>query len=163
MNETVRDLIEIVRKEIDLYRELIEHSRSKTRLLMNGSLDAVLESNKAEDTYSIKLRLLEEEFARISLDLCERIGISRKEFSLSRLARALEPPLALEIRSQSKVFLGLVRRLQTANQRNQKLIESSLDYSRGWLDFISNATSSYQGTGLLRPHKLVQTTLSRHA
>jgi hypothetical protein len=44
-----------------------------------------------------------------------------------------------------------------------KLVESSLSYSRGLMDFISNATSSYQSTGEFNPYAAAQTSISSKA
>jgi flagellar FlgN protein len=163
MESSVMDLLGIVREEISLYRDLIEHTRRKTSLLVQGSVDAILESNKAEETFNIKLRILENEMIRLCSDLCEAFKIPRDEFTLLKLADGVDQSVAAEIRSQTNLFRNLVDQLKTINQRNMKLVECSISYSRGLLDFISNATSPYQGTGLFRPFPAIQTTISHQA
>ena len=163
MEHSVVDLMGIVREEINLYRDLIEHARRKTTLLAQGSVEAILESNKAEETFNIKLRTLENEMIRLCSDLCVAFKIPRDEFTLLKLADGVEQSVASEIRSQTNLFKNLVDQLKTINQRNMKLVECSLHYSRGLLDFISNATSPYQGTGLFRPFPAIQTTFSHQA
>jgi hypothetical protein len=44
-----------------------------------------------------------------------------------------------------------VKQLKSISERNMRLIEKSIHYSQGLLDLLSNATSSYQKTGLFTP------------
>jgi hypothetical protein len=163
MDEDLSALLKIVQEEIDLYRELIGHAREKTSLLVRGHLGAILESNKVDETFSVKLRMLEDELARLSLQVCQKFHIKREEFTLLKLAEGADPSLAEELKSQSTLFKNLVDQLKKVNQRNRKLVESSLSYSRGLIDFISNATSSYQNSGLLKPLSTMQSTISSRA
>jgi hypothetical protein len=163
MDEQVIALMKIVREEIALYRDLIEHARKKTALLVRGPLEAILESNKLDETFNIKLRMLENEVARLCQQLCSTLQITREEFTLLKLAEGVEQSVAAEIKSQSLLFKHLVEQLKGVNQRNRKLVESSLHYSRGMLDFVANATSSYQSNGMFRPYSAAHTTISSKA
>jgi hypothetical protein len=163
MDSRISDLLGIVREEINLYRDLIEHARSKTVLLVQGRVDALLESNKIDDTFNLKLRILEDEVARLCSDLSLFFGIPREEFTLLKLAEGLEQSAALEIKSLTGLFKQLVSQLNSVSQRNRKLIEHSVNLSRSLLDFISNGSSSYQQTGLFKPISAIQTTYSHRA
>jgi len=161
MDTRISDLLGVIREEINLYRELIEHARRKTPLLAQGRVEAILESNKLEETFNLKLRFLENEMARLCFDLRQILGIPHEEFTLMKLADSLEQSLAVEIRSQTALFRNIVKQLKSVTQRNIRLIERSLHYSRGFLDLISNATSSYQRTGLFRSVPSNQPTFSQ--
>jgi hypothetical protein len=163
MDEQIAALLKIVGEEIALYRDLIAHARRKTAILVRGSLESILESNKTDETFNAKLRLLEDEMARLCQQLCQVLHIAREEFTLLRLAEGVEQSVAAEIRSQSMIFKNLVEQLKGINQRNRKLVENSLHYSRGLLDFIANATSSYQSNGLFKPYSVAHTTISNKA
>lgn len=163
MDERIADLLGIIRKEIDLYRDLIEHSRKKTALLARGRLEAILENSKVEETFNIKLRFLENEMKRLCSEICRIHGIERQEFTLTKLAEKLEQSTALELKSQTTLIRNLVMQLKSVSKRNLRLIERSLRYSQGLLGLISNATSLYQRTGLFRSVPAVQPTFSHRA
>lgn len=163
MDEHISALLGIVQEEIDLYRELIAHARKKTSLLVRGQLAAILESNKVDETYNIKLRMLEDELSRLCRKICQALQLSVDEFTLLKLAQGADPSVAEEIKSQSVLFRNLVDQLKKVNQRNMKLVDSSLNYSRVLIDFISNASTSYQNTGLFKPYSAVHTTISSKA
>jgi len=163
MDDRVSDLLGIVREEIHLYRDLIEHARRKTALLVQGRADAILESNRSEEIFNVKLRELEAEMARLCQDLGRSLRIPREEFTLMKLAENLENSLALELRAQTTLFRNIVKQLKSVNQRNMRLIEKSLHYSKGLLALIANVSGSYQQTGLFEPMPSVQPTFSQRA
>jgi len=137
MDDKVSDLLEIVRKEINLYRDLIEHVRRKTALLVQGRVQEILESNLVDETYNMRLRTLEGQMTRICHDLGQSFRIPREEVSLMRLADNLEQSLAQELRIQATLFRNIVKQLKSVNQRNMRLVERSLHYSRGLLALVS--------------------------
>jgi hypothetical protein len=163
MDNKIPDLLRIVREEIGVYSDLVEHARRKTTLLVQGRLDALLESNKIEENFNYRLRVLETEMSHLCSDLCQSFRIPREEFTLLKLADGVEQSVAAEIKSQASLFKTIVEQLKSVNQRNRKLIERSIHYSRGLMDFLSNVTSSYQETGLFRPLPTAQTTYSHRA
>ncbi len=163
MDDRISELLRIIRDEINLYRDLIEHARRKTALLVQGRVEAILESNKIDETFNVKLRALEVEMASLCHDLSRSFRIPREEFTLMKLADSLEQSLALEIRTQTTLFRNIVKQLKSVSQRNMRLIEKSIHYSRELLAFISNATGSYQHTGLFEPIPTIQPTFSRRA
>jgi len=163
MESRIKDLLKVIAEEIGVYRDLIEHARRKTALLVQGSFESILESNREDDTFNVRLRMLEAEIVRLCDGLCADFRIPRAEFTLLRLASDLGDPAATEIKSQTSLFRNLVCQLEVVNQRNMRLIESSVRYSRGLLDFLANATTSYQNSGLFRTLPITSTTLSRQA
>jgi hypothetical protein len=163
MSDLVSELLGLVRKEILIYRDLIEHARRKTSLLVTGNLSDILESNRVEETFNLKLRLLENQVTEVCSKISGMFAIPREEFTLLKLADQCEQHVAEEIKSQTGLFKDLIEQLKTVNRGNRRLAESSIAYSRGLLDFLGNATSSYQGTGLFRTLPAGQTTISHQA
>ena len=163
MDDRVSDLLGIVREEIHLYRDLIEHARRKTALLVQGRADAIQESNRAEELFNLKLRELEAEMTHLCQELGQAFRIPREELSLMKLSENLENSLALELSAQTTLFRNIVKQLKSVNQRNMRLIEKSLHYSRGLLALIANVSGSYRQTGLFEPASSVQPTFSQRA
>ncbi len=150
MTDKISDLLRIIREEIGLYRDLMEHARRKTALLVQGRVEAILESNKIDETYNVKLRMLETEMARICFDLNQAFRIPREEFTLMKLADSLEQSLALEFNSHIALFRNLIMQLKSVNQRNRRLIERSVRYSEGLLALFSNARGRLSADRIVR-------------
>jgi translation initiation factor 1 (eIF-1/SUI1) len=163
MEEQISDLLGILKEESNLYRDIIEHAREKTALLAQGRIEAIQESNKVEETFNIKIRFLEDAMKRLCSEICTIVGIDRKEFTLSKLAENLEQPAAMELKIQTDLLRNIVMQLKGVSSRNLQLIEKSVKYSQGLLGLVSNATSSYQRTGLFRAIPAVQPTFSHRA
>jgi len=163
MDDRISDLLGIIQDEIILYRDLIEHARRKTAILVQGRVEAILESNKVEEAFNLKLRTLEVEMARICKELGQVFRIPREEFTLMKLADKLEQSLAQEIRIQTTLFRNLVNQLKSVSQRNMRLVEKSIYYSRGLLALISNVSDSYQKSGLFERLPSIQPRFSQRA
>jgi flagellar biosynthesis/type III secretory pathway chaperone len=163
MADQASELSRIVRDQVRLYCDLIEHARQKTALLVQGRVDAILESDKTDEALIAKLQALKSEMVRLCRDLNDAFRIPREEFTLVKLAQRLEPSLALELQSQAALFRDMVKRLKSINQRNVRLMENALRYSGGILALISNARGSYSPTGLFGPILHLQPKFSQSA
>jgi hypothetical protein len=163
MDDRISDLLGIIRDEISLYRDLIEHARRKTAVLVQGRVEAILESNQIEETFNIKLRTLETRMKGLCQDLSKSFRIPREEFTLMKLADNIEESFAQEIRTQTTLFRNMVNQLKSVTQRNMRLIEKSLHYSRGLLACISCVSGSYKHTGLFESIPSIQPTFSQRA
>jgi len=163
MNDPVSGLLGIVREEISLYQDLVEHAQRKTALLVQADAAAVEDSNRADEGHSFRLRRLESEMRQVCRDLGCAYRIPPEEFSLERLAARAEPALALEIRSQSALLRNLARQLKSALEHNKRFVEKSLCYSRGLLALLGNASGSYQQSGLFEKVPPIRPAFSKRA
>lgn len=163
MDERILNLLSIIRDEINLYRDLIEHARHKTAVLVRGSVEAILECNRIEKGFNIKLRSLEKEMSGLCRDLSRSFRIPHEEFTLGKFADKLEQSLALEIKSQTTLFGNMVNQLKAVSQRNMRLIEKSLHYSRGLLAFVSNVSDPRQKSRFFGQIPTNHTTFSQRA
>lgn len=163
MDDRISDLLGMVREEIALYRDIVEHARRKTALLVQGRVEAILESNKIEETFHLQFRALETQRSRLCEDLSQAFRIPREEFALIKLAEHLQQPLALEIRTQIVHLRNIAQQLKSVSNRNRKLIEKSLLYSKGMLAHISNASGSYQQSGMFETIPSIPPAFSQRA
>jgi hypothetical protein len=163
MDDRISDLLKIVQEEIQLYRDLIEHARRKTALLVQCRVEAIQESNRADEIFNAKLRTLEMEMVRLCQDLGRSFRIPREEVTLMKLADYLEPSLALEVRTQAMLFRDAVKQLKSISRRSMELIERSMRHSQGLFALFFNAMSSYRQTGLFEPIFPIQPTFSQRA
>jgi hypothetical protein len=163
MDDRIAALLGILQEEIGLYLNLIEHARRKTALLVQGRVEAILESNRIEELNNAKLLSLETERVRI----CQEVGLSlripREQITLMKLADSIEQSRAQEIRTQATLFRNIVKQLKSVSRRNMRLTERFLHYSQGMLALISNASGSYRKTGLFEPAPSIQPTFSQRA
>jgi hypothetical protein len=163
MDVRISDLLKIFQEEINLYRDLIEHERRKTALLVQSPVEALQESNRTDEMHNVRLRALEMKMIGLCQDLCLSFQIPREEFTLMKLANCLDPSLDLEIKTQTRLLRNIVKQFKAISQHNIRLMERSIHYSGGVLALISNALGSYRRTGLFDPIPSVQPAYSQRA
>jgi hypothetical protein len=163
MEDRVSDLLGIVRDEIQLYCDLVEHAREKTSLLVQGRADAILESNKIDEMFCFQLQAMEMKRLKLCDDFIIAFGIPREEFTLVILAERLEPPHASEIRTQIKLLKNVIKKLKQISMRNRKLTEQALNFSKGMMSVIANASGAYQPSGVFEKMPAIQPTFSQRA
>jgi hypothetical protein len=163
MEDRISDLLGIVRDEIQLYRDLLAHAQKKTNLLVQGCADAILESNKIDETFVCQLKAMKAKRLSLCNDLILAFGIPREGFTLAKLAERLENPHALEIRAQIQLFQNVVKQLEYFDIRNQKLTEQALNYSKRMMAAIANALGAYQPSGVFERIPAIQPTFSQRA
>jgi hypothetical protein len=163
MNDQASDLLGIIREEICLCRDLVEHSQHKATLIALGSVEDILESNRIEESHSSRLLALEEDMKRLCCDLGRTCRIPSEEVTIMKLADYFERSLALEIKGQSDICRNLMQQLSSVSRRNKRLIEKSMRLSNGLLAIISNATGAYHQSGSFEQIPSLAPTFSRQA
>jgi hypothetical protein len=163
MDDRIQNLLSIIGDEINLYRDLIEHARHKTAILVRGRVEALVECKRIEEGYNRKLRSLETEMSGLCRDLSRSFRIPQDEFTLVKLADRLEKSLAAEIKTQTTLFRNMVKQLKAVSQRNMRLIEKSLHYSRGVLAFVSNVSVPCQKSRFFEQILSIHPTYSQRA
>jgi hypothetical protein len=163
MEDRISDLLGIVRDEIQLYKDLVKHAREKTSLLVQGRADAILESNKIDETFFHQLQVMKAKRLSLCNDLLLAFGIPREGFTLDKLAERLDSPHALEIRTQIKLFQNVAKQLKHVGIRNRKLTVQALNYSKGMMAIIANASGSYQASGVFEKIPAIQPIFSQTA
>jgi len=124
MDKKFDELMEIIREETRLCRELAEREQRKTDLLVKGRVDDIIANGKIEQKRVHRLQELAAARARLCKDRHREPGLA--PFTLMKLSERPDRPEALEN------GISLLRRaaedLAAAGRRNGKLLEKSLRY-----------------------------------
>jgi hypothetical protein len=168
MDEWVSRLLEIVRDEVEVYQNLLEHERRKTLLLARGQVEKLLECNKSEEDELLRLRELDAERSRLCGDLGHELRIPREELTLARLAGHLAEQGeserdSQELRSAGALLGDVVRRLGDIGARNRRLIDRVQQRADGLLAIFAGAVGSYQPDGTFEAAAAVHPTFSQNA
>jgi len=153
MNTLYDSLLDILRREIEVYREILEIIQEERRILLRPSLGGLDESNARKETWILKARLLEEVRMNLVERLAAELGVPVDEANLSALASAASEGRAEMLRECQSVLKALFQGLRDLNQRNRALIDTSLQFLRdtaGFLNEILSPKTGYSGTGELK-------------
>jgi flagellar biosynthesis/type III secretory pathway chaperone len=153
----VDSLVDVLWKEVEVYRELRESVSQEHRVLLKPSLEAIHASNARKETCLLKTRLLEEVRAGITHRLCRELGIGQEEITLTALLSHVSPRQRKPLAECQAVLRSLVTEITGMNRRNGLLIESSIQVSEGVMQFFTNVISggsTYAESGQLKPRGL---------
>ena len=150
-------LVDVLWKEVEVYRELREAVGQEQRVLLKPSLEALNESNSRKETCVLKTRLLEEVRSGITERIAVHLGIGQEALTLSRLLACASPRQRQRLGECQSVLRSLVTDIAGMNGRNRLLIESSLQFNEGAMHFFStmiSGGSTYAESGQLRTRGL---------
>jgi flagellar biosynthesis/type III secretory pathway chaperone len=157
MESRIDALVDVLWKEVEVYRELREAVGQEHRVLLKPSLEALNESNSRKETCVLKTRLLEEVRSGITERIAACLGIGQDEVTLSRLLACASPRQRQRLGECQSVLRSLVTDIAGMNGRNSLLIESSLQFNEGAMHFFStmiSGGSTYAESGQLRTRGL---------
>jgi flagellar biosynthesis/type III secretory pathway chaperone len=136
MNELIQLLIECLKEEAGHYRKLMQLAEQQKELLIDGKTDVLPENVRLEEKEVFALGPL---IARRN-ELLTQMGKLHQLKTLS-LTDALQRVPVEFIEEFKKAVIELVqtaKRLEEANQRNEKLLQNALSYVNFTLKIIAN-------------------------
>jgi flagellar biosynthesis/type III secretory pathway chaperone len=146
-------LLDVLWKEIEVYRELREAVARERRVIMNPSLEALHESNSRKETCVLKTRLLEEVRTSLTGRIASHLCLEEKEITLSGLLFHASPQQRKRLEECQSILKALVSEISAMNSRNGLLIESSIRFNESAVSFIANMLSggsTYAESGRIR-------------
>jgi flagellar biosynthesis/type III secretory pathway chaperone len=149
----VDSLVDVLWKEVEVYRELREAIVLERQVIMKPSLEALHESNSRKETCVLKTRLLEEVRTSLTDRIASHLGLAEGEITLSRLFSHASPEQQKRLGECPSMLKVLVTDIAGLNSRNGLLIESSIRFNESAVNFIANMMSSgsvYAESGRLK-------------
>lgn len=148
-------LIHLLKREILVYRELQTTISQERAILLKPSLDRLLESNSKKETEILKAKMLEEGRLKVVGKIAKMLDLDEREINLTTLLSYVNHDQEKDIRECQSILNGLVTKSREMNQSNKELIDYSLHFLQGSVDFIysllSSASASYMSSGKMRP------------
>lgn len=134
-------LVDVLWKEVEVYRELREAVALERQVIMNPSLEELHESNSRKETCVLKTRLLEEIRTSLTGRIAAHLDIDEGEINLSGLLSHASPPQRKRLGECQSILRALVTDITRLNGRNGLLIESSIRFSESAANFIASIIS----------------------
>jgi flagellar biosynthesis/type III secretory pathway chaperone len=157
LESLVDALVDVLWKEVEVYRELREAVVLERQVIMKPSLEALHESNSRKETCLLKTRLLEEVRSSLAGRIASHLGIDEGEMTLSGILSHASPQQRKRLQECQPVLRALVTDIAGMNRRNGLLIDSSIRLSENAVNFLATIMSSgsvYAESGRLRTNGL---------
>jgi len=147
-------LIHLLKREILVYRELQTAITQEKVILLKPSLDRLLESNSKKETVILKAKMLEEGRLKIVGKIAKMLDLDEKEITLTTLLSYADYDQEKELRECQSILNGLVAKSLTMNRNNKELVDYSIHFLQGSVDFINSLLSPstcYMPSGKMKP------------
>ncbi len=147
VNSLFISLLEILNREIEVYREIRDVIIREKDILLKPSLEALHESNARKETMILKAKLLEEVRRGIVRRLAAALdlGDGDGEITLAALLEHCPGEKEEALRECRESLRCLFQDIRVRNERNRMLVDSSLLFFRDSIGFINEMISPDAG------------------
>jgi flagellar biosynthesis/type III secretory pathway chaperone len=146
VDKEINAIIDILRSEHGYYNDLVELSRSKKDIIIEGKVAELDKIVKLEQNMIFSIGQLEKEREDEVAKLCKALDMNSSQLTVSELAKVLKPELKNKLEDIQDKLKKTFSELKAANDVNGQLIEQSLEY----IDYSINLfTGSGMETGSL--------------
>jgi flagellar biosynthesis/type III secretory pathway chaperone len=156
MNATLDQLIGLLRQQSGLYRSLLVVIDQEKEAAVRSDVNALHQAGIDKEKHLVEIKITEKGRRRLVADLAAEQGVAAADFTLSQIADGAAEPQAAILRRVSRDFLSLLRQVQAANRRNQKIVEHSLALLRGSFNLLNELMTPntvYYRTGNIQSAK----------
>jgi len=110
-------LISLLKREINVYRELKASISQEKVILLKPSLESLLESNSKKETVVLKAKMLEEGRLKLVRKIAKMLDCEENEINLTVLCSHADHNQECDLRECQNVLSGLLIESRTMNQK----------------------------------------------
>ena len=155
LHPLIDSLIGLLKREIVVYRELQATIAHEKIILLKPSLERLLESNSKKETVILKAKMLEEGRLKLVRRIAKMLDLEENEVNLTNLCSCADRDQQTDLQECQSTLNRLLADSREMNQNNKELLDYSLHFLQGSVDFIhslvSSASSCYMPSGRMRP------------
>ncbi len=153
----VEKLIDILNGQGQIYKDLLDISKNKTGVIVEGKVKELESITKVEQTLIFKMGDFEDQLEMVIEDIKRELSIDDKQITMMSIVSRLDGEPKKKLEEKTKEIFETVKELDHTNKLNAKLISNSLDYIDFSINLYSNANSdssgSYEQSGDVRGNK----------
>ncbi len=149
-SDLVKQLIDVLNQENEIYDTISKISNNKTNLIVGGKVTELESIIKVEQSLILKISKLEDEREKIVDKLCDLLGKKPEEVTISSLAAQLGQNDSAKLKDCQEKMVDTIKSLKNTNDLNSKLIKNSLEYidfSINMMTSIDTVNNSYGSSG----------------
>lgn len=150
-------LLDVLKNEIDVYRELHKLFLNEKVFLVKSSMDELCKNSSKKETCVLKTKMLEEVRTNLAEKIFKLLDIDKKDMNFSKLLSYGDDAQRQELTECQLSLRFLLAEINKLNKRNKLLLDSSLIYVQKSIDFINQLicpSSSYLSTGKLKSNNM---------
>ncbi len=138
----MKQMIEILKKQLEIYKEILKISEDKTDIIVEDKVDSLKPMVEREETLIGQYISLEKQRIGIIKEFAKSKGI-KEVLKVDDLCKFF-PDDAEEMKKLKEEILDVTKKIKIKNALNQELVKNSLDYINFSVGLISGTNT---GTG----------------
>lgn len=129
MASLMQELITTLKLELTEYEKLLDLSKRKTPILVEGKIEELQKITEEEQNLVEKINSVDKKRAELVKDIGNVLNKNPKELTLMKLAEILnsQPEEQKELTSLHDRMKRTLHNVETVNQQNQALVQQLLD------------------------------------
>ncbi|MGE5676584.1 MAG: flagellar protein FlgN [Pseudomonadota bacterium] len=139
VEKEVDAVIEILKSEYDLYKDMLEISISKKDVIVKGKVTELDKLVKLEQNMIFDIGQLEKKREVEVAKLCGTLGISSVKINITELIQRLHPEQNRKLEEAQSKLRNVLAELKSVNDLNGQLIQQSLEYIDYSINLIAGA------------------------
>jgi len=139
IDKEVMAVIDILNKEHGYYKDMLELSKSKKKIIIEGKVAELDKIVKLEQNMIFNIGQLERKREEETAKLSSALGIGSAQLSVSELAKLLQPDLKKALEVIQDKLQNVFSELKSVNDINGQLIQQSLEYIDYSINLISGS------------------------
>ncbi|WP_147535362.1 flagellar protein FlgN [Bacillus marasmi] len=126
---TLKNLIEILVSMVDAHKRLLDLTKEKRQVLIEGDHQNLLQMTHRENSIAIEIEKLENQRKQFVEEYLKTNGYRGTSFTLEEIIKLLnDAHIEATMTKIAKQLRTLVQEISTINKGNQQLIETTLAY-----------------------------------
>lgn len=138
-NKEINSVIDTLKKEYGCYKDMLELSKSKRKIIIEGKVADLDKIVKLEQNMILNIGQLEKKREEEVAKLCDALGVTGGQITVSELAEALQADQRNELEKVQNELQELLYELKAVNDLNGELLKQSIEYIDYSINLISGA------------------------
>lgn len=127
-SKEVDNIISILKEEYGYYKDILELSKSKKKIITEGKVGELDKIVKLEQNMILNIGQLEKKREEEVSKLCSILGVKHDKITVSEIAKVIQEEQKNELEKVQSEFLEILSELKSVNDLNGQLLEQSLEY-----------------------------------
>lgn len=139
--EVTNRLLQNLDDLVTAYRHLLDAVRLERDFLADSQVEKIKQNNELKEGLLVKIKALDSIRERYAKELAHLVNLEGDYPRLLELAKKVPFELGEKLRLSHATLDLILRRLQTLNQQNQRVVETSLQTLHGALNELKDTLS----------------------
>ncbi|MCX7746381.1 MAG: flagellar protein FlgN [Clostridia bacterium] len=148
MDTMIHELIQILSNESKIYEDILNISKNKTSIIVEGKVNELEKIVKLEQSLVLQIAKLESQRETLIYKISKAMGVKPGELTISELIKKVGREYAEKLKFTQETLAKTIKEIGTNNEVNSKLIKNSLEYINFSLNIVANVGNSDNNYGV---------------